>query len=70
MLKITPKTLLTPMLILVGLLSHTAADAGYVLVIPIGGVLFYAAGRHPLAGIVAHFRAQMGTSGQGHGFFS
>jgi len=60
MLKITPKTLLTPMLILVGLLSHTAADAGYVLVIPIGGVLFYAAGRHPLAGIVAAFAGVAG----------
>jgi aminobenzoyl-glutamate transport protein len=60
MLKLTPRMLLTPMLILVGLLSHTAADAGYVLVIPIGGVLFYAAGRHPLAGIVAAFAGVAG----------
>ena len=59
-LSITPKMLLTPVLILVGLLSHTAADAGYVLVIPIGGVLFYAAGRHPLAGIVAAFAGVSG----------
>jgi len=60
MLAITPRTLLTPMLILVGLVSHTAADAGYVLVIPMGGVLFYAAGRHPLAGISAAFAGVSG----------
>ena len=36
MLNITPAKLLTPMLILVAIVSHTAADAGYVLVIPLG----------------------------------
>jgi aminobenzoyl-glutamate transport protein len=60
MLAITPAKLLTPMLILVGLLSHTAADAGFVLVIPMGGVLFYAAGRHPLAGLAAAFAGVSG----------
>jgi aminobenzoyl-glutamate transport protein len=60
MLVFTPRKLLTPMLILVALLSHTAADAGYVLVIPIGGVMFYAAGRHPLAGIAAAFAGVSG----------
>ena len=60
MLGITPKKLLTPMLILVAIVSHTAADAGYVLVIPIGGVMFYAAGRHPLAGIAAAFAGVSG----------
>ena len=60
MLGFTPKLLLTPMLIFVALLSHTAADAGYVLVIPLGGVIFYAAGRHPLAGIAAAFAGVSG----------
>ena len=60
MLSVTPKMLLTPMLILVAILSHTAADAGYVLVIPLGGVIFYAAGRHPLAGIAAAFAGVSG----------
>ena len=41
-------------------LCHTAADAGYVLVIPLGGVIFYAAGRHPLAGISAAFAGVSG----------
>src|SRR5690554_621978 len=60
MLGFTPKTLLTPMLILVAIVSHTAADAGYVLVIPLGGIIFYAAGRHPLAGIAAAFAGVSG----------
>ncbi len=60
MLSFTPRTLLTPMLVLVSIVSHTAADAGYVLVIPLGGVIFYAAGRHPLAGIAAAFAGVSG----------
>ena len=53
LLTFTPKSLLTPMVVLVAVLSHTAADAGYVVVIPLAGIIFYAAGRHPLAGIAA-----------------
>ncbi len=60
MLNVTPKALLTPVLILVAIVSHTAVDAGYVLVIPLGGVIFYAAGRHPLAGIAAAFAGVSG----------
>ncbi len=60
LLGFTPKSLLTPMLILVSIVSHTATDAGYVLVIPLGGVIFYAAGRHPLAGIAAAFAGVSG----------
>ena len=60
LLNFTPKKLLTPMLILIAIVSHTAADAGYVLVIPLGGVIFYAAGRHPLAGIAAAFAGVSG----------
>ena len=59
-LSITPGRLITPVVILAGIASHYAVDAGYVLVIPLGGILFYAAGRHPLAGIAAAF---VGVSG-------
>ena len=59
-LSITPKSLLTPVLVAVGILSHVAVDAGYVLVIPLGGIIFYAAGRHPLAGIAAAFAGVSG----------
>jgi len=60
LLNVTSKRLLTPMVILVGIVSHSAVDAGYVLVIPLGGVIFYAAGRHPLAGIAAAFAGVSG----------
>ena len=60
LLNVTSDRLLTPMVIVVGIVSHTAADAGYVLVIPLGGVIFYAAGRHPLAGIAAAFAGVSG----------
>jgi len=60
MLSVTPAMLLTPVLIAVGILSHVAVDAGYVLVIPLGAVIFYAAGRHPLAGIAAAFAGVSG----------
>ncbi|MCH7830187.1 MAG: AbgT family transporter [Proteobacteria bacterium] len=60
LLNVTPARLLTPMVVAVGIVSHTAADAGYVLVIPLGGVIFYAAGRHPLAGLAAAFAGVSG----------
>jgi len=60
MLGFTSAGLLTPVLILVAIVSHTAADAGYVVVIPLGAVIFYAAGRHPLAGIAAAFAGVSG----------
>jgi para-aminobenzoyl-glutamate transporter family len=60
MLDSTPKALLTPMVVLIAIVSHTATDAGYVLVIPLAGVIFYAMGRHPLAGIAAAFAGVSG----------
>jgi len=60
LLSFTSAKLLTPMIVFVGILSHTAADAGYVLVIPLAAVIFYSAGRHPLAGIAAAFAGVSG----------
>lgn len=60
MLDSTPRAMLTPMVVLVAIVSHTATDAGYVLVIPLAGVIFYAMGRHPLAGIAAAFAGVSG----------
>ncbi|HPY30751.1 MAG TPA: AbgT family transporter [Verrucomicrobiota bacterium] len=60
LLNLTPSRWLTPMLLLVAIVSHSAGDTGYVLVIPLGGVIFAAAGRHPLAGIVAAFAGVSG----------
>ncbi len=63
LLGVTPARLLTPMIVFVAIISHTAADAGYVLVIPLGGVIFQAAGRNPLAGIAAAFAGVSGGFG-------
>ncbi|MGS0676705.1 AbgT family transporter [Shewanella sp. 0m-4] len=60
MLKITPAKFLTPAVVLVGIISHTATDAGYVVVIPLAGVIFFTVGRHPLAGIAAAFAGVSG----------
>jgi len=60
LLNFTAPFLLTPMVVFVAIISHTAVDAGYVLVIPLGGVIFYTAGRHPLAGIAAAFAGVSG----------
>lgn len=60
LLSVTSEKLLTPMLFFIGILSHSAADAGYVLVIPLGAVIFQAAGRHPLTGIAVAFAGVSG----------
>ncbi len=60
LLNVTSQKLLTPMLLLIGIISHSAVDAGYVLVIPLGAVIFQAAGRHPLVGIAVAFAGVSG----------
>ncbi len=58
--KSAPKSLLTPVVALVAMIGNHAADAGYVVLIPLAGILFAAAGRHPLAGIAAAFAGVSG----------
>jgi len=55
-----PKMLLTPVVAQVAMLSNHAADAGYVVLIPLAAILFASAGRHPLAGIAAAFAGVSG----------
>ncbi|MEM7219528.1 MAG: AbgT family transporter [Pseudomonadota bacterium] len=55
-----PKALLTPVVALVAMLSNHAADAGYVVLIPLAAIVFASAGRHPLAGIAAAFAGVSG----------
>ncbi|MDB4484205.1 AbgT family transporter, partial [bacterium] len=59
-IRYTPKSLLTPTVALVAMLSNHAADAGYVVAIPLAAIVFAAAGRHPLAGIAAGFAGVSG----------
>ena len=58
--KSAPKKMLTPVVALVAMIGNHAADAGYVVLIPLAGILFAAAGRHPLAGIAAAFAGVSG----------
>lgn len=60
LLHMTPTRFITPMVVLIGAISSIASDAGYVLVIPMGGIIFYAAGRHPIAGLAAAFAGVSG----------
>ncbi|QUL38104.1 AbgT family transporter [Erythrobacter sp. JK5] len=55
-----PKGLLTPIVVLVGMMGNLAADAAYVVLIPLAGIIFHAAGRHPVAGIAATFAGVSG----------
>ena len=53
-------TLLTVAVVFTGIMSNIASDAGYVVVIPLGAMIFAAAGRNPLAGIAAAFAGVSG----------
>jgi aminobenzoyl-glutamate transport protein len=55
-----PGSLLTASVIFAGLMSSLAVDAGYVVVIPLGAVLFHGVGRHPIAGLAAAFAGVSG----------
>lgn len=53
--KVTPRQLITFILVFVGVLSSVATDAGYLILIPLGAIAFLSLGRHPLAGVAAAF---------------
>jgi aminobenzoyl-glutamate transport protein len=54
---VSPQGALTYILALVGILSSIAADAGYLVLIPLAGTAFLSVGRHPLAGLALGFAA-------------
>jgi aminobenzoyl-glutamate transport protein len=56
----SPRKLLTFVLVLAGILSNAASDVGYVLLIPLGGIIFIAVGRHPVIGMAAAFAGVSG----------
>lgn len=56
----SPKKLLTFVIVFSGVLSNTASEVGYVLLVPLAAVIFLAAGRHPLAGLAAAFAGVSG----------
>lgn len=50
-----PKQLITAAIIVAGIFSHLASEVGYVILIPLGAMIFHALGRHPMAGFAAAF---------------
>lgn len=54
------KKLLVPAVLIAGIISHTAGDIGYVLLIPLAAMTFHAAGLHPLAGLAICFAGVSG----------
>ena len=57
---VTPARLLTPVIVFLGVMSNVASDAGYVILIPLGAMMFRACGRHPIAGLAAAFAGVSG----------
>ena len=58
-----PKYFITFSIVVAGMVSSVAADAGYVVLIPMGAAIFMGMGRHPLAGIAAAFAGVSGGFG-------
>jgi aminobenzoyl-glutamate transport protein len=62
LVKVTPRRFITFSIVLLGVLSSIATDAGYLVLIPLAAAVFHSLGRHPLAGLAAAF------AGVGGGF--
>ena len=56
----SPKRLLTFVLVLAGIMSNVASDVGYVLLIPLAGIIFIAVGQHPVIGMATAFAGVSG----------
>ena len=56
----TPKSLATAVVVFLGIMSNIASSTGYVVLVPLGAVLFTAFGRHPAAGLAAAFAGVSG----------
>ncbi len=56
----TPPRLITMGVVFAGIMSNIASDAGYVVLVPLGALVFISVGRHPLAGLAAAFAGVSG----------
>lgn len=52
---IAPQSIFTFIIVMLGVVSSIAADAGYLVLVPLGAAAFHSLGRHPLAGLAAAF---------------
>ncbi len=55
-----PKHMVTVAVVFAGVISNTASEMGYVVLVPLAGAIFLALGRHPLAGMAAAFAGVSG----------
>ena len=55
-----PRRLITFVVVFSGVLSNAASEVGYVLLVPLGAIIFLAIGRHPIAGLAAAFAGVSG----------
>ena len=58
--KSAPRSLVTAMVVFLGIMSNIASSTGYVVLVPLGAILFMAFGRHPIAGLAAAFAGVSG----------
>ncbi|MBZ9611489.1 AbgT family transporter [Rheinheimera maricola] len=54
------KRMVTVTIVFAGIISNTASELGYVVLIPMAAVIFHSLGRHPLAGLAAAFAGVSG----------
>lgn len=57
---LAPATIISPVIVFAGVMSNLASDAGYVVLTPLGALVFLAFGRHPIAGLAAAFAGVSG----------
>ncbi len=55
-----PRILVTVAVVFTGIISNTASELGYVVLVPLGAVVFMSLGRHPIAGLAAAFAGVSG----------
>jgi len=60
-LSLASPRLLTPLVAVAAIAGHVMSDGAIIIVVPLAGALFYVAGRHPLAGILAGFAPMAGA---------
>ncbi|NLY66057.1 MAG: AbgT family transporter [Tissierellia bacterium] len=57
---VTPKKAVTAVVVFLGIMSNIASSTGYVVLVPLGAIVFMAFKRHPIAGLAAAFAGVSG----------
>lgn len=57
---VTPAHYIVPVVVFLGIMSNVASVVGYVVLVPLGAIIFRSYGKHPLAGMAAAFAGASG----------